>query len=147
MVSLTEQWQKVVSRLRVRHADREATPVFEVFDGRHPTLLVRVMNTRDTVTDERLGSLAVSSVELTYFPGDTVALRWLAAAWAGYVQHEALELVTVDGVRPIDPHAHERLDRGLRYGLPVVLTPETLLRTFEAVMPADVAKEMAHAAC
>jgi len=142
-VTLADQWRTAVSKLRVRHADREATPVFEVHDGNPPTLFVGVVNTRDTVTDARLPMLAVSTVSLTYWPGEAVALRWLAAAWAGYQQHEALELVTVeDGTRPIDPHAAPRFDRGLRHGMPVALTPESLRQTFLAVMPADVAEEM-----
>jgi hypothetical protein len=140
---MTGEWKAAVAKLRVRHADREATPIFEIEPGDPPSLHVRVLNTRDTVTDERIASLAISSVRLRCWPGETVALRWLAAAWAGYCQHEALELVTADGKRPIDPHASCRLDRGLRNGLPVELTAETLLQTFEAVMPADVAAEMA----
>lgn len=142
-MTLYEQWKGAVDRLRVRHADREAIPHFDITDGPHPALFVRVENTRDTVTDERLGSLPVSTVTLTYWPGEAVALRWLAAAWAGYIQHEALELVTLeDGTRPIDPHAHPRFDRGLRHGLPVVLTPETLRATFLAVAPPEVAEEL-----
>lgn len=143
MVTLADQWRAAVARLRVRHADREAIPVFDVLDGDPPSLFVGVTNTRDTVTDERLPMLAVSTVSLTYWPGEAVALRWLAAAWAGYQQHEALELVTLeDGTRPIDPHAAPRFDRGLRHGLPVTLTPETLRQTFLAVMPPDVVEEM-----
>lgn len=140
---LNEQWAAVIAKLRVRHADREAVPCFDLIPGDPPALFVSVKNTRDTVTDERLASLAVSTVTLTYFPGEAVALRWLAAAWAGYQLHEALELVTADGVRPIDPHSHARHDRGLRHGLPLVLTPETLLQTFEAIAPVDVAGEYA----
>ena len=145
-MTLAEQWRGVVAKLRVRHHDREARPVFEIHDAAQPALFVAVENTRDTVTNERLGRLPVSTVTLTYWPGETVALRWLAAAWAGYIQHEALELVTLeDGTRPIDPHGDVKYDRGLRHGLPIELTPATLLQTFEAVMPPDVAKEMAHA--
>lgn len=135
-------WKDAIARLRVRHADRDAVPVFRILDGDPLHLEVSVQNARDTVTDERLPSLVVSTVTLTYWPGEVVAMRWLAAAWAGYVQHEALELVTVNGLRPLDPHADPKFDRGLRHGLPVELTPETLLRSFEAVMPADLALEM-----
>lgn len=142
-MTLADQWRAVVARLHVRHADREAVPMFEVLDGDPPSLYVSVINTRDTVTDARVPLLPVSCVSLRYWPGEVVALRWLAAAWTGYVQHEALELVTLeDGSRPIDPHAHPRFDRGLRHGLPVELTEETLRQTFLAVMPADVAEEM-----
>lgn len=144
---LIEQWQEALDGMRFRHADREVTPVFSLGSGEHPSLHVSMRNIRDSVTDERMGSLSISSIELTYFPGLTVARRWLAAAFAGYLQHESLELVTLaDGTRPIDPHGgNPDLDRGLRHGMPVKLTPETLLKTFEAVMPAAVAKEMAHA--
>lgn len=143
-MTLAELWRAALAKLRIRHADREAKPVLEILDAVLPSLVVSVKNTRDTVTDERLGSLMVSTVQLTYWPGEAVALRWLAAAWTGYCQHEALELVTLeDGTRPIDPHAAPRFDRGLRNGLPVVLTPETLMQTFLAVAPPDVAADLA----
>lgn len=141
---LADHWRQAVAMLRVRHADRDAIPVFRVLDGDVPRLEVSVRNARDTLTNVRLDVLVVSTVTLTYWPGETVALRWLAAAWAGYVQHEALELVTLDsGERPIDPHADPVLDRGLRHGLPVELTPASLLLSFEAIMPADRARELA----
>jgi len=145
-MTLYEHWKAAIAKLTFRHGDRSARPTFELFDGAHPVLNISVKNTRCSVTDEPIGSLAVSSVELTFWPGETVALRWLAAGYAGYIQHEALELVTLaDGTRPIDPHADPKFDRGLRYGLPTRLTPETLLQSFEAIMPAEVAREMIHA--
>lgn len=142
-MTLADQWRAVVARLHVRHADREAVPMFEVFDGEPPVLFVHVVNTRDTVTDARLPDLAVSSVALTFWPGETVALRWLAAAWMGYIAHETLELVTLeDGSRPLDPHERPVLDMCLRVGLPVLLTPDSLLDTLSLAMPRSEAEAM-----
>lgn len=144
VTTIGDQWRHALAGMVIRHLDREATPVFEVVGDQRPSLHVRVMGAVDTVTHQRMGSLAVSSVELTYFPGLRLAEVWLAAAWAGYMQHEALELVTrKDGSRPLDPHGGDAsLDRGLRCGLPVRLTPLTLVDSLCAVMPLDRAQRI-----
>jgi hypothetical protein len=144
-VSLADAWRDALEGMTFEHLDRSVTPTFEIIGGvDSPALAVSAENAVDTVTGQRIASLKVSTVQLSYFPGKTVARRWLAAAWAGYMQHEALELVRIeDGTRPIDPHGPDvELDRGLRHGLPVVLTPESMLRSFCAVMPEERARQM-----
>lgn len=88
--------------------------------------------------DSLWSSFEISNVRLTFFPGVTLARMWIAAAWAGYIQHEALELVEVDGVNPLDPHAQPDnaipQNRGLRDGLPPVLNRNTLIDGLAVVM-------------
>jgi hypothetical protein len=140
-LTICQQWREVLDGMTFRHLDRGATPVLELGSGEHPALNIRVEGAVDTVTHQRMGSLSISSIELTYFPGKRLAEVWLAAAWAGYMQHEALELVQrTDGTRPLDPHGVDKdVDRGLRHGMPVKLTPETLIQSLCAVMPVDTA--------
>lgn len=119
-----KQWRDAMAPMRIAHIDPTCTPVVRVDGG---VLTVSVRNARDTTNrDRRIDDLTVSCVKLTYFPGADLAQRWLAAAWAGYMQHEALELVFVGDRRALDPHESPRFDRGLRCGFPVELTPETL---------------------
>lgn len=141
-MTITEQWRAAVARTRIRHIDPTCEPVLEVIDG--PQLSIAVRNARNTIDqNRRFVSLAISTVKLTYWPGDALAEMWLAASWAGYVSHEALELVTVTGVRPLDPHEPPfHYDRGLRCGYPAELTPETLRQTLELVMAPSVAAEL-----
>lgn len=136
-MTLLENWREAVGQVEIRHIDPTCTPVLTVYgadDG--PVLYVGVKNCRDTRDqDKRISELTVSSVRLTFWPGPTLAQQWLAAAWAGYVQHEALELVTVSGICPLDPHEESHaFDRGLRGGFPTELTPETLRRTLTVAM-------------
>lgn len=145
MVSaLGERWRDALSGMKLRHLDRGCTARWSIDDGESPYLSLAVIGAVDTVTDLRMDSLAISSVQLTYFPGRRLAQAWLAAAWAGYMQHEALELVTLaDGSRPLDPHGGDvTLDRGLRCGLPTRLTPTTLLDTFLVVMSPERAARL-----
>ena len=145
ITTLRERWEAVVASVKVLHIDPTCTPVLEVFGNDDlPTLLVAVRHARDTLDqNRRIAQLNVSCVNLTYWPGATLAERWIAAAWSGYIQHEALELVTVAGIRPLDPHGSPPdFDRGLRCGLPVDLTPKTLERTLALVMDPVLAAEM-----
>lgn len=140
MSIVCEQWTAALAGMEIRHLDHESRVLVEVRDG-PPTLSVAVEGAVDTDTGKRR-YLAVSSVELTYFPGEIVARRWLAAAWAGYVQHEALELVRHRGVRPLDPHADIRIDRGLRCGFPTRLTPASLVETLLLVVSPTFVDEL-----
>lgn len=141
---LALQWRDALAPVRIEHPNRESQVVLKLTDGPPPILYVGLDWTRDTVDGHRRDRFAISSVRLCYFPGERLAQAWLAAAFAGYCQHEQLELITVNGSRPIDPH-HERdglfpFDRGLRDGLPQMLTPETLIKTLCLVMPEDEAR-------
>lgn len=138
---VVEAWREAFSGLRVRHPDPGAKP-WRLFtdDG---ILHVGCGNVHDTLTSA-LRDLPICSVRLTYFPGPDLARKWFAAAWAGYIQHEALELVTHDGVSPLNPHEEpyetNPYNRGLRNGFPSVLTPDALQRALEVVMDPSAAE-------
>lgn len=147
--ALCRQWRDALSPVDIRHPNAESVVQLRLVDDQIPRLTVSLDATRDTVDGHRRENFQISTVRLPYFPGVRLAQAWIAAAWAGYVMHESLELVTVGGVRPIDPHGEKicshRLspypfDRGLRDGLPHLLTPATLLRTLCVVMDEDVAR-------
>lgn len=132
---LHEKWQKAMAAVKITHIDPTCEPVITVTGDVEPLLYVIVKNCRDTTDQERRWELTVSTVKLSYWPGETVAQAWIAAAWAGYIQHEALELVKVAGIRVLDPHLEPHTyDRGLRCGFPPVLTPRTLADTLSLVM-------------
>ncbi len=122
-------------------------------DGPAPTLCIYLRETRDSRDwSVRMGRFVISNVKLTYFPGIDLARKWLASAWAGYIQHEALELVTVGGTldRPLCPHTETAAgtyayDRGLRDGLPIELTPATLERSLCVVMEPEHARALMRA--
>lgn len=144
--SLAKEWADALRSMVVRHPDPRSTVEITLTAGEIPSLCVRVDVAYDTTKPDReIRPLVVSCVGLTYFPGERLAQAWLAAAWAGYTMHEALELVTLaDGTtRPIDPHgADVALDRCLRVGLPVELTPATLQQALGVVMTPEAAEAM-----
>lgn len=134
-------WRAALAGLEVRHPNGRSRAVLRVSDGDPPVLYVGLDETTCTLTGERKVDFAISCVRLTYWPGERLARAWFAAAWAGYLLHEALELVTLAGDRAakvLDPHAApyatNPLNRGLRDGFPVELTPSSLLATLRLVM-------------
>lgn len=141
--ALAQQWRDAIEPVRIEHPNLESKVLAKLVDEGPPRLTLYLDRTRDTVDGRRRDNFQISTVRLAYFPGVRLARMWLAAAWTGYVQHEALELVTVDGQRPIDPHleidGRYPFDRGLRSGLPGMLTRETLIQTLCVVMPEDEA--------
>lgn len=148
-MTLAAQWWAALSGLEVRHPNGRSRPVLQVLTTEPPQLYVGLDETTCTLTGEPRRDFAISTVALTYFPGERLARRWFAAAWAGYCQHEALELVTLVGDRAakvLDPHAEpyatNPVNRGLRVGFPVELTPWTLLQTLCLVMDQDAAVEL-----
>lgn len=148
---LTRLWADALAPLEVRHPNRVSTVKLTLVDAAVPLLMIqldRTPSTRDP-TKEMHRPFTISNVELTYFPGTLLAQAWFAAAFSGYVQHEALELVSVGGVNPIDPHVEpyelNPANRGLRDGMPSRLTPETLLRALEVVMDREHAVALVEA--
>lgn len=146
-----KQWRNVLQSMVVRHPDRRSKAEIRLLEGDPPMLYVGLDRGYDTTdpTDEKWrGPFAISTVKLSFFPGENLARKWLAAAWAGYVMHEALEMVTVGDhtTRPLDPHDEpydtNPFNRSLRDGFPVELTPETLRKTLELVMSAEKALEL-----
>jgi len=138
---LTRQWVGALQDVVVRHPTGEPV-LIDLIDGARPVLRVALAKTRDSRDPSNLMTgFVISNVTLSYFPGVDLARKWLAAAFASYVLHEALELCTVGGLieRPLDPHAETEpgffgFDMGLREGLPVVLTPDTLRKTLSLVV-------------
>jgi hypothetical protein len=134
---LTRQWAGALQDVIVRHPTGEPV-LLELIDAECPVLKVALAKTRDSRDPSNLMcGFVISNVTLSYFPGADLARKWLAAAWAGYAAHEACEAVTIGGLveRPLDPHEPPfYFDRGLRDGLPVTLTPETLEKALCVVM-------------
>jgi hypothetical protein len=126
-------WAEALRGLEIRHPDPAVT-VRLILE--HGLLALRVENVIDNDTGKRR-DLGVSTVSLAHFPGITEARRWIACAWAGYLMHEALEGVTVDGVRVLDPHTEpyetNPWNRPVRDALPVTLTPEALIAAMRVV--------------
>lgn len=146
---MTRAWELVIEGLEIRHPNLRSHAVLRVSDADPPTLYVGLDVTWCTMTGEPKLDFAISNVKLTYWPGFDLAQKWLAAAWAGYCQHEALELVTSAddrAVKILDPHADpyptNPVNRGLRDGFPVELTRESLIATLELVVPRATALEM-----
>jgi hypothetical protein len=139
-------WRDAIAPMRLRHPNRTSVVRLRLIDAATPLLVFSLDKTTDTTAPDReLCNFQISTVTLTYFPGVALAQAWVAAAWVGYLQHEALELVTVGDLvtRPLDPHAEGNdYDRGLRTGLPIVLTPATLYEALVAVMPRRVAQRL-----
>lgn len=139
-------WSAAVDMLRVRHPNGRSRCVLRIIDGDPPQLYVGLDETTCTRDGHVMRDFAISTVKLTYFPGVRLARAWFAAAWVGYLQHEALEIVTIDGAAVLDPHAGpyatNPLNRGLRDGFPVELTPATLLETLKLVMDDEDARRM-----
>ena len=149
-MTVADQWRCALAALEVRHPNGRSNVVLRVDAGDPPELYVGLDETTCTLTGAVKRDFAISTVKLTYWPGVELAQRWLAAAWSGYCQHEALELVTLRGDRStkvLDPHTEpyptNPYNRGLRDGFPVELTPSTLARTLALVMPWMTAAELA----
>lgn len=146
--ALALKWACALQPCIVRHPTG-AVVRLTLIDGAEPVLRLELDETRDSRDPTRvMKRFIISNVTLSYFPGATLARQWLAAAWAGYCQHEALELTTVGNLidRPLDPHAEPfHYDRGLRDGLPVRLTPETLERALRVAMEPEHARALMEA--
>ncbi len=141
-MTLREQWDGALSRVVIRHIDPTCRPDLTVLGTDDaPALRMTVLDARDTRDQgKRFDCLEVNTTKLTYWPGNSVAQAYIAAAWAGYLMHEALELVTESGAAVLDPHREPfAYDRGLRIGMPRELTPQTLRAALEIVMLPDAA--------
>lgn len=137
-------WADALGDLEVRHPNGRSKVVLRVSEADPPELYVGLDETTCTLTGETKRDFAISTVRLHYWPGKRQAQMWLAAAFAGYCQHEALELVTLAGDRArkvLDPHRHpygtNPVNRGLRIGFPTDLTPVSLRATMLLVLAAD----------
>jgi hypothetical protein len=146
---LGRQWHSALTGLCVWHPNGQSGTLLHLSAETAPVLRIsldRTLDTHDQVTPMR-SPFVISCVRLTFFPGEWLARMWLAAAWAGYAQHEALELVTFGGIAVLDPHrepySENPWNRGLRAGFPPVLSPETLVTALAVVMPEADARKLA----
>lgn len=135
---LTRRWADALDGVIVRHPNRGITPMFTLEDGPEPNLHFELDTNPSSDADEVIAPFRITNVRLTYFPGVRAARAWLAAAWGCFLQHEALELVTIGDLRTrvLDPHAtRATLDYVFHTGLPFTLTPESLLAALATAIP------------
>lgn len=139
---VTRQWAAALDGVIVRHPNRGITPIMTLDDGPEPSLAFELDANPSSDADEVIAPFRITNVRLTFFPGVRAARAWLAAAWGCFLQHEALELVTVGDLRTrvLDPHAtRATLDYVFHTGLPFTLTPESLLAALCTAVPRDEA--------
>lgn len=144
---LTQQWADALRDVVIRHPNGRSKTIVTLIDAPEPTLMLWLDETRDSRDgSKRMPRFVISNVRLTFFPGVELARKWLAAAFSAYCLHEAQECVTIGDfvTRPLDPHADlgdgfYGYDKGLRDGLPVALTRETMRRTLDVVMYPEAA--------
>lgn len=142
---LTRQWADALEHVIVRHPNRGITLMLTLDDGAEPMLHFELDANPSSDSDEIISPFRITNVRLSYFPGAELAQKWLAAAWGCFLQHEALELVTVGDLktRAIDPHeSRARLDHVFHTGLPFTLTPETLLGALATAIPISDAMQL-----
>lgn len=135
--AIAAKWATALADLEVRHPNGRSQVVLRVIEGDPPELYVGLDETTCTLTGETKRDFAISTVKLTYWPGVVLAQQWFAAAWVGYLQHEALELVTARGDRSrkaLDLRETNPLNRGLCVGFPVELEPTSLAETLEMAL-------------
>ncbi len=137
---LHNQWRDALKPMIIRHPNRVSTVHLTLADGGEPMLKFSLDKAFDTTDLTKMfrAELHISTVCLKFFPGTVLAQAWIQAAWVGYLQHEAMELVTIGNLatRPLDPHNVTMMyDRGLREGLPTNLTPQSMIRAFTVIMP------------
>ena len=84
-------WAGALRDVVIVHPDPRSAVELHLADGDPPSLQVTVINAHDTLDDARtFPRFAISSVALACWPGERAARAWIAAAWAGYMQHESL---------------------------------------------------------
>ena len=135
---IAQRWLTALSSLDVRHPNGRSKVLLTTDGDMLTVALDATIDTRDGVTP-MYSPFVIGCVRLDCWPGTRLARQWFAAAFAGYCQHEALELVTFGGLPVLDPHAQpyetNPCNRGLRDGFPPVLTMETLALALGVVMP------------
>jgi hypothetical protein len=145
----TAAWHDALAPLILRHPNGWSRVVLRLTcRSDAPRLHVSLDANPCTLTGEIKHDFAISDVKLSYFPGARLAQAWIACAWAGFLMHEALELVTIGdhATQVLPPHAEpypaNPFNRPLREVLPVELTPETLRAALAVVMGESAAAEM-----
>lgn len=150
---LAWRWRTALAGLEVRHPNGRSNVVLQVINRDPPELYVGLDETTCTLTGETKRDFAISTVKLTYWPGEKLAQQWFAAAFASYCTHEALEMVAFAGDwsrKVLDPHAEpyktNPYNRCLRDAFPTELTPCSTRTTLGLVMSEDAADALMFAA-
>lgn len=139
---LTRLWADALADVIVRHPNRAFTLTVTLEDYLTPMIHFDIDATICSNTDRVISPFRVGNVLLKYFPGVMAARAWLAAAWGCFMQHEGVELVTLQDIsKPVlDPHDnHAHLAHVFLVGFPPQLTPETLLATLCYAIPREAA--------
>lgn len=134
-------WRDALAPLILRHPNGWSRPILRLTcrpDA--PRLHLSLDACPCTLTGAVRRDFAISDVRLACFPGDRLARAWIACAWAGFLMHEALELVTIGDLAThvlpphADPYPENPYNRPLRDTLPPELTMDTLRTALAAIM-------------
>ncbi len=143
---LTCQWADALADVVVRHLNPSLTVMLRLEDEPLPMLHIEIDRNPDSRDPAIMFEpFRVTNVRLTFFPGKVLARTWLACAWAGFMFHEALELVTSDDFRDrvVDPHeSPEILEFNFHRAFPRTLTAESMLATIALAMPIETARAL-----
>ncbi len=136
---LAEQWLAMLRALGLSHPDPTCSVGIALTDGPNgPSLHFRatVRDTRDAAVFRV--DQAIHSVRLTIWPGQHLAALFCGVLWTGYMTHESMELVQLNGEMLLSPHAEPfHADHAFRRAAPSVLTWESLALALEVVLPRD----------
>lgn len=138
---LTRLWADALTGVVVRHLNPVLTPMLTLEDSPEPMLHIEIDKNPDSRDPAVMFEpFRVTNVRLAFFPGETLARKWLAVAWAGFMFHEALELVTSADFRDrvVDPHeSPELLEWNFHRAFPRRLTRESMIETLATAIPPD----------
>lgn len=141
----TRPWADALADVIVRHPNRAVTPLMRLQDGHVPVLSFVLESNQCSNDDSVISPFPITDVHLCFFPGVHAARAWVAAAWACFAHHEAMELVTVGDLRTrvLDPHdPGSRFDHMFNVAFPRRLTPESLLAALATAIPRDDAARL-----
>lgn len=134
----TRPWADALADVIVRHPNRAVTPVMRLQDGHVPVLSFELEANQCSNDDSVISPFHITDVQLHCFPGVVAARAWVAAAWACFAHHEAMELVTVGDLRTrvLDPHEPgTRFDHMFNVAFPRRLTLDSLLAALCTAVP------------
>jgi hypothetical protein len=137
---LTRLWADALDGVTVRHPNRAITLLVTLEDYKTPMIHFEMDTNVCSCTERVISPFRIGNVKLSYFPGVAAARGWLAAAWGCFMQHEAVELVTVGDIatRVLDPHSGQpRMDHVFSVGFPAELTPDALFAALCKAIPRD----------
>lgn len=142
---LTRRWADAFDGVLVRHPNRAITVLVTLEDYLTPMIHFEMDTNVCSNTEREIAPFRIGNVLLTYFPGALAARAWLAAAWSCFLQHEAVELVTLGDIatRVLDPHASQaNMEHVFLVGFPPQLTPDTLLAALCMAVPRAEAEQI-----